>query len=191
VAGADDDRLIALARATPWFMRALTQVRMLGLREWCVGAGAVRNLVWDALHEHATPSALADIDVAHFDADDLSAARDAELQQRLHALAPELPWEVTNQASVHLWFESHFGHPVAPLHSLAEAVASWPEYATAVGMRLDDDDRLHVIAPHGLEDLFAMVVRRNPVRVSVETYRDRVAGKRYAQRWPQVRVIAA
>jgi hypothetical protein len=191
MAEANDDRLIALARATPWFMRALTQVRTLGLREWCIGAGAVRNLVWDALHEHATPSALADIDVAHFDADDLSATRDAELQQRLHALAPELPWEVTNQAGVHLWFEGHFGHPVAPLHSLGEAVASWPEYATTVGLRLDDDDRLHVIAPHGLEDLFAMVVRRNPVRVSVETYRERVASKRYAQRWPQVRVIAA
>ena len=191
MAEADKERLIALARATPWFMRALAQVRTLGLREWCVGAGAVRNLVWDALHEHATPSALTDIDVAWFDAGDLSAARDAELQQRLHALAPETPWEVTNQAGVHLWFEQHFGHPVAPLHSLTEAVASWPEFATAVGLALDDEDHLHVIAPHGLADLFAMVVRRNPVRVSVETYRERVASKRYTQRWPQVRVIAA
>ena len=188
---ADDDRLIALARATPWFMRALVQVRTLGLREWCVGAGAVRNLVWDALHERTAPSALTDIDVAWFDASDPSATRDAELQQRLHALAPETPWEVTNQAGVHLWFEQHFGHPVAPLHSLTEAVASWPEFATAVGLSLDDEDHLHVIAPHGLADLFAMVVRRNPVRVSVETYRERVASKRYTQRWPQVRVIAA
>jgi hypothetical protein len=191
VAEADDDRLIALARATPWFMRALVQVRTLGLREWCVGAGVVRNLVWDALHDRTTPSALTDIDVAWFDASDPSATRDAELQQRLHALAPETPWEVTNQAGVHLWFESHFGHPVAPLHSLTEAVASWPEFATAVGLSLDDEDHLHVIAPHGLADLFAMVVRRNPVRVSVETYRERVASKRYTQRWPQVRVIAA
>jgi hypothetical protein len=85
----------------------------------------------------------------------------------------------------------HFGHPVAPLRSLTEAVASWPEYATAVGLWLDDEDRIRVIAPHGLADLFAMVVRRNPVRVSVETYRQRVAAKRYAQRWPRVRVVAA
>jgi hypothetical protein len=185
---ADIDRLVALARATPWLMRALAQVRALGLPDACIGAGAVRNLVWDALHGHGTPSALADVDVAYFDAADLSAARDAELQQRLHALAPETPWEVTNQAGVHLWFERHFGHPVAPLRSLAEAVASWPEYATAVALRLDDADRLHVIAPHGLGDLFAMVVRRNPTRVSVQTYRERVASKHYVQRWPQVRV---
>ena len=170
-------------------MQALAQVRALRLHRWCVGAGAVRNLVWDALHEAATPSALADIDVAHFDAGDLSSERDAALQLQLQSMAPETPWEVTNQAGVHLWFEEHFGHAVAPLQSLEEAVASWPEYATAVGLSLDDDDRLHVIAPYGLEDLFAMVVRRNPARVSVETYRRRIATKRYAQRWPRVTII--
>ena len=172
-------------------MQALAQVRALRLPAWCVGAGAVRNMAWDALHEHATPSALADIDVAHFNADDLSPQRDDALQRRLQAMAPATPWEVTNQAGVHLWFEEHFGHAVAPLRSLEEAVASWPEYATAVGLWLDDDDRLHVIAPLGLDDLFAMVVRRNPARVSVETYRQRVASKRYTQRWPRVTVADA
>ena len=190
-ASPDEARLVALARATPWFMDALAHVRALRLDAWCVGAGAVRNLVWDALHGHATPSALADIDVAYFDPRDLSPEHDALLQQRLHALAPALPWEVTNQAGVHLWFEQHFGHAVTPLASLADAVASWPEFATCMGVWLDDDDRLHVIAPHGLDDLFAMIVRRNRARVSVQTYRERVASKRYAQRWPRVTVVEA
>jgi hypothetical protein len=187
----DEARLIALARATPWFMQALEQVRALGLREGCIGAGAVRNLVWDALHEHATPSALADVDVAYFDSGDLSSSRDDGLQRSLGTSVPATPWKVTNQAAVHLWFEQHFGHAVAPLHSLEEAVASWPEYATAVGLSLDEQDRLNVIAPLGLDDLFSRVVRRNPVRASVQTYRERVASKRYAQRWPRVRVEAA
>jgi hypothetical protein len=78
---------------------------------------------------------------------------------------------VTNQAAVHLWFERYFGHAVPPLASLEEAVASWPEYATCVGLRLEANDAITVIAPHGLEDLFGLLVRRNPVRVSVETYR--------------------
>ena len=172
-------------------MRALAQVRALRLHAWCVGAGAVRNLVWDALHGHSTPSTLADVDVAWFDADDLAPERDAALQARLREAAPDTPWEVTNQAGVHLWFEQHFGHAVAPLRSLEEAVASWPEYATAIGVWLDDADQLHLIAPHGLDDLFAMIVRRNPARVSVETYRERVASKRYAQRWPRVTVVPA
>lgn len=187
------EELLALVRASPCFMAALRAVRRLGLASWCIGAGAVRNLVWDALHGHAVPSALADVDVAYFDAEDLGAAAEQALQHRLQSIAPGYPWEVTNQARVHLWFEGVFGHPVPPLESLEAAVASWPEYATAVGIALDGDDdgagALRVIAPHGLDDLFGMVVRRNPLRVSLETYRQRVAQKRYPERWPRVRVI--
>ena len=102
---------------------------------------------------------------------------------------PELSWEVTNQASVHLWFERHFGHAVDPLGSLAEAIAAWPEYATCVGLRLGLDDTITVIAPHGLADLFGMIVRRNPARVSRETYLERVRTKQYRVRWPRVRII--
>jgi len=181
------DQLRQIARQSAWFMPALQAARGLGLRNWCIGAGAVRNLVWDHLHGHAQPSALADIDLAHWDPT-RPLVDDARLQNQLAALAPELPWEVTNQAHVHTWFESVFGHAVAPLGSLREAVASWPEYATAVGLRLDAAGRLWVTAPHGLDDLFAMRVRRNPRRVSVDTYRARVAQKRYGERWPQVQV---
>ncbi|MCO5977662.1 nucleotidyltransferase family protein [Ideonella oryzae] len=183
------DRLVELVRQSAWFMEALVAVRALGLPSWCIGAGAVRNLVWDALHQHAAPSALSDIDVAYFDEADLTPARDAALQRSLSLSHPDLPWEVTNQAGVHLWFEQHFGHPVAPLRSLEEAVGTWPEYATSVGLTLRPDGTLQVIAPHGLQDLFDIVVRRNPTRVNVTTYRQRTASKRYAERWSKVRII--
>lgn len=186
----DVERVAALVREAPWFMAALRAGRELGLARWCIGAGALRNLVWDALHgQPRTP--LADVDFAYFCASDLDPARDAALQRRLLALCPDLPWEVTNQAGVHLWFERHFGHAVEPLRSLHEAIASWPEPATAVGVWLDDRDALHVIAPHGLADLLGMRVRRNPVRVSEQTYRERCLSKRYAERWPQVIVEMA
>ena len=183
------ERLQTLARESAWMMEALRAARSLGLESWCIGAGAVRNLVWDALHGRAEPSALADVDLAYFDAASLQAEQEQALQARLQTLCPALPWEVCNQARVHLWFEAYFGHAVEPLHSLEEAVASWPEYATAVGLWLDDEDAIHVIAPHGLDDLFAGIVRRNPRRVSIATYRQRVAQKRYAERWPRVRVL--
>ncbi|MEO6277657.1 MAG: nucleotidyltransferase family protein [Roseateles sp.] len=173
-------------RSSPAFMAALRAGRALGLAQWCIGAGALRNLVWDHLHGHAEPTRPADVDFAYFCDLDLGAERDQALQQQLADLCPDVPWEVTNQAGVHLWFDRHFGHAVEPLHSLEEAIASWPEPATAVGMWLDDHDALHVIAPHGLADLLDMRIRRNPVRVSVETYRQRCASKRYAERWPSV-----
>ncbi|MTV37132.1 nucleotidyltransferase family protein [Duganella radicis] len=185
-----EQRLCELARASSWFAPALKAARGLGLSSWCLGAGAVRNLVWDALHGYTTPTQLADLDLAYFDASDLRPERDAELQRRLCEAMPRTPWEVTNQAAVHHWFEAHFGHAVEPLQSLHEAVASWPEYATAVGLCLHADDSIEVIAPHGLEDLFNCVIRRNPARVSIDTYRMRVAQKKYALRWPRVTVVA-
>jgi uncharacterized protein len=205
-----EQRLIAITRATPWFMAALVAVRATlhanlranlrdtGLTPWCIGAGAVRTMVWDALQPSASarlaaiPTALptlSDIDVAYFDADNLSQTQDAQLQAQLAARLPGMPWEVTNQAGVHQWFESYFGYPVRALQSLEDAVASWPEYASAVGLTLNADDTISVIAPHGLDDLFAMRIRRNPVRVSVQTYRQRIAQKQYASRWPGVTVV--
>lgn len=186
-----EERLRDLARRSFWFAPALRAVRDQGLTSWCIGAGAVRNLVWDALHDHPTPTHLADVDVAYFDATDLMPERDAEIQHRLRSALPGTPWEVTNQAAVHHWFEGHFGHAVEPLHSLHEAVASWPEYATCVGLTLNEDDSIGVIAPYGLDDLFNCIVRRNPMRVSLATYRQRVEQKNYASRWPKVRVVEA
>ncbi len=145
-------------------------------------------MVWDHLHHYNEPSPLSDIDVAYFDDGDMRQQAEAEIQAALEDYAPGVPWEVTNQALVHLWFEEHFGHAVAPLGSLEEAVASWPEYATSVGVYLDSEGDIGIIAPHGLEDLFALRVRRNPARVSVEAYRHRVQQKQYTKRWPRVSV---
>lgn len=184
-----DDRLHEIVINSAWFMSVLRAVRELALPSWCVGAGALRNLVWDHLHGYTSPTRLADVDVAYFDVADLSAERDLELEQCLVALLPAVPWEVTNQAGVHVWFGAHFGHAVEPLRSLAEAVASWPEYATSVALTLNRDDTLDIIAPHGLDDLFNCIVRRNPIRVSVETYRQRVLEKDYPQRWPNVTIV--
>lgn len=190
MAADDHARLRDIAHADAAFMAMLRQVRSLGLPDAVIGAGAVRNLVWDHLHGLETPRRESDIDVAWFDAGDLSPQRDAEALRRLQALAPDTPWEVTNQAGVHLWFQAHFGHAVEPLRSIEDAVASWPEFATCVALRLEHDDTLSIIAPHGLDDLLGMRVRRNPRRVSVETYRQRLAEKGYLARWPRVGIVA-
>lgn len=186
-----EQRLIGVVERSAWLPAALRAVRDLELGAWCIGAGALRDTVWDALYGHDDARLPRDVDVAYFDPSDTSRARDHALQRQLHACMPQLPWEVVNQAGVHLWFQSVFGHPVAPLASLEEAVASWPETATAVGITLDAVDRLRVVAPLGLADLFDGIVRRNPARVSAATYRERCASKRYTERWPQLRVLPA
>ena len=170
-------------------MGALRAVHSVAPANACIGSGAVRNAVWDALHGYSTPSHLADLDVAYFDPDDVSKATEKRYEKRLAELRPELTWDVKNQAAVHLWFHKVFGQEVEPLHSLSDAVATWPETAVAVAVGLRADGTITITAPLGLEDLFSMVVRRNPRRVSVETYERRIAEKMYSKRWPMVRVV--
>ena len=117
-------RLASIARACGWFMDSLHAAKQLGLNSWCIGAGAVRNLVWDHLHGFDTPSGLPDVDVVYFDPLHLSPERDTALAAALSAARPEFSWEVTNQAAVHLWYEPCFGLAVEPLPSLDAAIAT-------------------------------------------------------------------
>ena len=55
----------------------------------------------------------------------------------------------------------------------------------AVGVRLEPDDRLHIVAPFGLADLFALRLRPNPLRPSRGF--DRAAASA-ASRWPEIAV---
>ena len=180
--------LAGRVRAEPWLLRALSAVAVSGLPGAWIGAGAIRDVVWGQLHEGFDPAGVRDIDVAFFDPADTSRERDAAAQQALAGLA-DLPWEASNQAAVHTWYHEYFGGaPVPPLRSVHEAVGTWPETATCVAVRLAGPD-LEVCAPHGLADLLGGVWRVNPVRVTAETSRARLARQQVATRWPRVRVI--
>ncbi len=181
------DRLAVLVRQSPVLMQALGAARAVDAPDWLISAGAVRDTVWDALHGRA-PATPRDIDVGFFDPGDLTPARDELATAALRGHAPHLPWDAKNQAAVHLWYPARFGVEVAPLSSTAEAVATFPETASCVGLRLLPDDELLVVAPHGLEDLFGLVCRHNPTRVSRAFYESRLAEKGWPERWPRLRI---
>jgi uncharacterized protein len=92
---------------------------------------------------------------------------------------------------VHTWYPARFGGPpVEPLLSIADAIATWPEFHTCVAVRLDARDRVEICAPYGLGDLLGGVWRPNPLRISAERSAERLARQRPAERWPGVRVVA-
>jgi uncharacterized protein len=148
----------------------------------------IRDLVWGQLCGGFDPDDVADIDVAYFDPDDLSKARDLTAQAALAEQA-RLPWEATNQAAVHTWYHTYFGGvPVEPFASVHDAVATWPETATCVAVR-EVRDGFEVCAPHGLGDLLAGVWRANPVRVTAVISRARLARQQARSWWPAVTVV--
>lgn len=162
-----EERLRAIIRATPGLMTVLKVARDLDLPDWLIFSGAVYQPVWNALTGRPPDHGLKDYDLGYFHASDLSYEAEDEVIRRVAAALPErvsAPVEVRNQARVHLWFEQRFGGPYAPLASTAQALERFEAPAFAVGVRLEADESLTIVAPFGLEDVFAMRLRPNPNR---------------------------
>jgi hypothetical protein len=182
------DRLRSIVRASPGLMHVLTVARALDLPDWLIFSGAVYQPVWNHLTGRDPAYGIKDYDIGYFDASDISyEAEDVVIKRAASAFAP--PYrdlvEVRNQARVHLWFEPKYNEPYPPLTSSAEALARFTAPAFAVGVRLETDNSLTVEAPFGLEDLFAMRVRPNPIRPSTGLERTFANAK---GRWPEITV---
>ena len=84
----------------------------------------------------------------------------------------------------------HVRNNDAPYASVSEAMRHWPETATAVAARLDNFGALEIIAPFGLDDLFALRLRPTP-RFTAEKlpiFLDRVSLKRWMYRYPKLSI---
>ena len=136
---AESDRLLGLLRA----------VREIGPPDAFVGAGAVRDLVWDHLTGGASSRPDADVDVVYFDPDEQE-DRSEDYARALAEARPDVAWDVVNQAFVHAWHRQA-GREVAPLASLESGLATWPETATAVAVQLSASGNLRILAPFGLD----------------------------------------
>ena len=178
-------RLERIVRESPWLLNVLETIRPFGLPDWYLAAGAIRNTVWDALTGSVRSEPDSDLDVVYFDSADAPNAA----EQTLKAALPEYTWEVTNQATVHHWQSQATGRNIPAYDSMATAMASWPETATAVGVRLCDRGTMEFIAPHGLVDLFARTVRPSPTASDPRAYTSRLRQKGWHLRWPSLIVV--
>lgn len=182
-------RLAAIVRRDPTLMQVLETVRGLGLPDWRVFSGAVYQAVWNDVTGREPGYGVRDFDLGYFDPDTSWDAEDVFIRRVAGAFEEPLRSrvEVRNQARVHLWFEGKFGEPYEALTCTDEALAGFVSPAFAVGVRLEDDDTISVAAPFGLEDVFGLIVRPNPLRPLAKGW-DRATASALA-RWPELRVI--
>jgi hypothetical protein len=181
-------RLERILRASLSLTAVLETARDLDLPDWLIVSGAVYQRVLNHLTGRDPDYGIKDYDLVYFDASDTSyEAEDVVIRRVAAAFEPPLRdmVEVRNQARVHLWFEGKFGEPYTPLGSSAEALERFVSPLFAVGARLEADDRLTLIAPFGLDDLFAMRLRPNPRRQTGGFGRTAANLK---GRWPEVSV---
>ena len=175
-----EQKLREILLADEFRMDLLRTLKSLELKEGCIGAGFVRNMVWDKAHDIQSP--LSDVDVLHFDSSDISKETDLLFEEQLKQLRPDVNWSVKNQARMHLW------HGHSPYDSINEAISNWAETATAIAVKLTDKNQIEIIAPYGLRDLFDLALRPTPL-IPIEVFIKRVKEKKWTTKYPQLSIL--
>jgi len=167
-----------LAKAADW-----------DLPGWYLVAGCLYQTVWNVATGQPPDAGILDYDLAYFDGSDLSwEAEDAVIRagQQIFAGLPA-PVQIRNQARVHLWYEGRFGVPCPPHASTEAAIDTYEATAACLGVRARPGGRWRVYAPHGLSDVFNLVVRPNPVLAPRHVYQAKTA--RWQRQWPSLTVL--
>jgi hypothetical protein len=176
-------RVINILRSRPELIEKLALVADLRLPDAWIGAGLIRNAVWDAVSGAATRQPPADIDVVFFDPQDATRERERALEMALLTRSPGPRWSVKNQARMH----ERAGD--LPYANTADAVGRWPETCTAIAARLAKG-RVEILAPHGVCDLLGLIVRPTPAfEQRPAEFESRVREKAWDKRWPEVIVV--
>ncbi|QIY66516.1 MULTISPECIES: nucleotidyltransferase family protein [unclassified Streptomyces] len=167
----------------------MTRAATMELPGWYVTAGCLFQTVWNVVTGRPPTSGIKDYDIFYFDGTDLSwEAEDAAIkagQEVFAGLPAEV--EIRNEARVHLWYEQKFGVPCPPHESTEAAIDSFAATTCCLGVRLEADGGWRVYAPHGLSDVFNLVVRPNPVLAPREVYETKAA--RWRDEWPELTVL--
>jgi hypothetical protein len=183
-----DEEFVQIVRQNPHVREVLRRARHLDLPDWYLAAGCLFQTVWNVLDGNDPTHGIGDYDLIYFDDSDLSWDAEDVVIRRCAAVFGDLgvEVEVRNQARVHLWYEDHFGVPYPPLRSSAEAVDRYAAHACRVAVReTGSGDRVY--APSGFDDLFAFVIRPNPVIAPRHVYETKAA--RWASLWPRLEIL--
>jgi hypothetical protein len=125
----------------------------------------------------------------NFDATDMSLEAEDQVIQCANEIFAGVPAtvEIRNEARVHLWYEKKFGVPCAPHTSTEAAIDSFAATTCCLGVRLEPNCRWRIYTPHGLSDVFTLVVRPNPVLAPRSVYEAKTL--RWRRQWPELTVL--
>ncbi|MBB4826183.1 hypothetical protein HNO89_003420 [Sporosarcina luteola] len=169
-----------------WMMTILRTVSTLDLPDWWICAGFVRSKVWDVLHGFDKRTPLTDIDVIYFDPSNINESIEKNWERKLQLHCPNEPWSVKNQARMHI------RNQLPPYRCSADAISKFPETATALGVKLDDDGNVELCLPHGVKDVLDCKVAATPFfRCSKERmviFEKRIAHKNWCTVWNKVQL---
>ena len=176
-----EKEILDLIKNDPWMMDILKTADMLNFPDWVIGAGFIRNKVWDYLHEFSHSKVdTADVDLVYYDQNGNDQETDEVLSKKLRE-ETGIEWEIVNEAYAHKW------NSLPPYTSTKDALSQWPETATGIGVKIDRGE-LKLVAPYGIEDLVNLIVRPSPRFLGgIEMVKERAAKKKWFEKWPKLR----
>lgn len=179
--------IINFVQNNEYMMNALKVAADAKLPGWFIGAGFIRNTVWDLQHGYVPSLDFNDLDLGYYDDVNLSEENDRQIGK---LLAQKLPvnWEVVNQAYAHQY------NNVPQYSSAVDGLAHWVETATSVALTLDKDGKVVVIAPWGVDDLLNLKLKLVPFHENSAYYKklfiDRITSKQWQKKWPKLELVS-
>lgn len=201
-------RVCDIIQADSQRMSCLHALQQLALPQSYLGAGFLRNAIWDFLHNKSTPTPLNDVDVIYFDANNTQPGKDTFYEMQLNEVLPQVKWQVKNQTRMHVL------HGHAPYKSCEDAISYWIEKETCVAIALSSADSValspsasasaggnisasssfetvgpfEILAPFGLQGNFAGTISINPKNPRPDVFNERIQNKRWCEIWPTLTV---
>ncbi|MFU2206005.1 nucleotidyltransferase family protein [Streptococcus pluranimalium] len=180
-----EKEFLVLIQKDQQMMTILNVIADLGLKDCWLAAGSVRNYIWNVQSGLPVFDTETDLDVVFYDST-VSYQETQTIENHLKEAHPDYPWELKNQVFMHVHNPDTVGY-----ESARDAISKYPETATAVALRLIDDE-LELFAPYGLDVISRFEIHPTPhfkasdKRMAV--YNERMARKNWSSKWPQIKI---
>ena len=173
------DRFLADVLRNDYNRAILDRWSALALPNGWLVAGCLFQTVWNLQAGRVPHAHIKDYDLFYFDASNSSESAEQDRQAHAEAVLGDLgiTVDVSNQARVHVWYESYFGHPYQELRSACEGIDRFLILATCVGIRPGQ-----IYAPNGLTLLYDGILSMNPLTPYRDLFERKAAS--YCARWP-------
>jgi len=182
-----EGEIVSLIQEDKWMMELLKYAKSMNLPNWWICAGFVRSKIWDVQHGFDERTTIPDIDVIYYDRTNIEKSVEKEHEEALKSILPTIPWSVKNQARMHKV------NNAPPYTSSVDAISRFPETATALGVKLDEENKLILTAPHGIDDVVNLIVKPTPYfceqKEQMKIFEERIRIKKWEVVWDKVEII--
>ena len=178
--------VIKLIQSDEKMMEIIKVASSLNLPDWWICAGFVRSKIWDTLHGFKERTETPDVDVIYFDNAKIDENFEKKLENKLKSIMPNIPWSVKNEARMHVI------NNLPPYSSSEDAISKFPETATAIGVKIDKDNKLVLTSPCGIDDVINLELKPTPYFIETKElaaiYEERIIKKNWKAIWPKIKV---